>query len=307
MGKYTERAREEVRFTGPDRCCRETIFITVIIMHAALNRYGNRSFYEFHVRESSAFRKLLPIINSMNINRGEIRCSFKKDNSIKGLTVEVDESTLKGRPLSAYLFDNSLVYSHIEKECCFRNMMKALFLLNGSMTDPDKQYFLEINLHSHEKLAVRIVGMMKKHWGIRARINHRSEQSVIYIKKYDDILKILSMLSCNSLILDLENRSVIKQIKSGVNRGVNCEMKNLEKKIKSSQKHIRLFKKVIEEGLSDILDEKSYKVLITRIEYPDMSLSEMAEHLDMTKSQVNYYIKKIQRKYLKYQSNLVHS
>jgi hypothetical protein len=180
-------------------------------------------------------------------------------------------------------------------------------MIGGSMTDPDKQYFLEINMKNHEVLAKRISKLMREFENINAKIYTRRSDNILYIKKYDDILRLLSAIGCQNIILDLENRSVIKQIKSGVNRGVNCEMRNLEKKIRTSKKQITLFEKVKEKGIISLLDDKSVSVLNARLDNPDMSLSEIAEITGMTKSQVNYYIKKIERKYLKYTTNLVHS
>jgi DNA-binding transcriptional regulator WhiA len=67
------------------------------------------------------------------------------------------------------------------------------------------------------------------------------------------------------------------------------------------------FIKIKNTFLYEKLDERSKTIIEYRIENPDLSYAEIGQLCDMTKAQVNYYIKKIERKYLKYNSNLVKS
>jgi len=304
---YTDILKDEIKINYKNLCCHKAIFLAILYFSSSLNIKGNKIHTEFKFREASVFRKILPVIKSLSVSRSDIKVLYTVKNSLKGIVFDINESSVDNKKFMDFLLDETSIINYLENECCFREFLKVIFLINGSIVNPSKQYFLEINLRNFSKMIEIINFKTRKLLDFEFSNTFRNDNNIIYLKKFDNIISFLSFLECSRFIMLLEEKSMLKGIRGEVNRQVNCEINNINRKIECGGEQAANFINIKKTSFFDDLDGKSKKIILERIDNPDFSYSELGELCNMTKSQINYYIKKIERKYLKYCSNLVKS
>ena len=172
-------------------------------------------------------------------------------------------------------------------------IVKGSFLGSGSVTDPNKQYHLEIIFQ--EKSNAEYILNICKMYGVNLKILESNNIYLLYIKESEEISKFLALIGSNNGVMRFEDVRIMKEMKNNVNRLVNCETANINKIVNASVNQINdinLIKKLKKfEELPDYLKE----IAIIRIENPDMSLKDLGAMLDkpIGKSGVNHRLQKI--------------
>ena len=172
-------------------------------------------------------------------------------------------------------------------------IVRGAFLGAGSITDPNKQYHVEI-IFQERNNAEYILNICKT-YNIYSKILENKGKYHLYIKDAEEISKFLALIGASKTVLLFEDVRITKEVKNNVNRLVNCETANLNKIINASVNQINdinLIKKLKKfEELPDYLKE----IAELRLENPDISLKELGEMLDnpIGKSGVNHRLQKI--------------
>jgi len=186
-------------------------------------------------------------------------------------------------------------YSEINEvcDCCNRAYLRGAFLSNGSISDPEKAYHLEISTHDIE-LARELERIMSD-FGLNPKTVTRKGNYVTYLKEGENIVDFLNIVGAHNALLELENIRILKEMRNNVNRIVNCETANLEKTVNASVRQVENIKYIINKtGMSGI-PEKLQEIALKRIEHPHANLKELGEMLNppIGKSGVNHRLKKI--------------
>ena len=181
----------------------------------------------------------------------------------------------------------------IQNSCCKRAFLRGVFLVAGSVTDPEKAYHLEIAVLSRE-LAVQIQKVML-FFHLDAKIVERKKYQVVYIKEGSQIVDFLNVVEAHVALMEFENIRILKEVRNSVNRQVNCETANINKTVTAAKKQIDDINYIAcHKGLSQ-LSESLREVAELRLEYPDSSLQELGQMLDppIGKSGVNHRLRKL--------------
>jgi DNA-binding protein WhiA len=112
----------------------------------------------------------------------------------------------------------------VARDCCKRAFVRGAFMAGGFIADPRGDFHLEIAV-SGEGLAQGIVALFSE-LGISARLNRRRGAYAIYIKSFDDIVRLLRAMGARRSALAVENVRRVKSLKNEVNRRVNAELAN---------------------------------------------------------------------------------
>lgn len=198
--------------------------------------------------------------------------------------------TLTKRLNDYYDYDNALI---TQQTCCKRAYIRGAFLAAGTMSNPNKSYQFEIVTRDEEH-AKQLRDMMEV-FNIKPKIVHRKNHFVVYLKEGSDIVEILNVMKAHKALMDLENVRIMKEMRSSVNRKVNCETANITKMINASVKQvedIEYIEKTI--GLSS-LPEALAEMASVRLEHPDTPLKELGNYLStpIGKSGVNHRLRRI--------------
>ena len=95
--------------------------------------------------------------------------------------------------------------------------------------------------------------------------------------------------------MDIMTAKVDKEIRNGANRAMNCDMANVNKTIDAALEQKNAIQRLQENGRLERLPEKLRQTALLRLQYPEMSLSQLAEKCDppVTKSCMNHRMRKL--------------
>jgi len=175
-----------------------------------------------------------------------------------------------------------------------KDFLRRVFLLNGSIMDPNKEYHLEIFSDSKE-LAETICDILIE-FGINAKIIEKKYNYATYVKEAESIALFLNIVGAHRALLEFENVKVMHEMNNQINRMVNCETANLSKIVNAAVRQIDAINKIKSTiGLAN-LSEGLREIAELRLKNPDMGLEELGKLLSkpLGKSGVNHRFKRIE-------------
>lgn len=212
------------------------------------------------------------------------RIVLTKDDEIRKVLQSVRFLEMKDKTVSALLLKN---------DCCRRAFLRGSFLCLGSMSNPVKSYHLEYVCSSRAQAQqiADIIGTFQ----IDARITERKNHFVVYIKEGEAIVDLLNIIGAHISLMDLENLRIVKEVRSSVNRRVNCETANISKTINAASRQMEDILYLRDHYGLNRLPEHLKEMAIVRLEHEDASLKELGEYLDppVGKSGVNHRLRKL--------------
>ncbi len=213
------------------------------------------------------------------------------------LEIEYDPE-IRGKVFVATIKKNEKVEKLMEikleqNEELQKAIVKGAFLGAGSITDPNKQYHLEILFQ--ERSNAEYVLNICKNFGVYLKVLENKNKVQLYIKDGEEISKFLALLGANRGVLSFEDVRITKEIKNNVNRLVNCETANLNKIVNASVNQVNDIKLIQKLNKFEELPNELKEIAILRLENPDMSLKALGELLEnpIGKSGVNHRLQKI--------------
>ncbi|WP_196605289.1 DNA-binding protein WhiA [Pectinatus haikarae] len=180
----------------------------------------------------------------------------------------------------------------LSKYCCKEAYLRGAFLGGGSVNRPDGGYHLELSTSNYE--FSRQLLILLNQFNFPVGETARKDYYVLYIKESEAIISFLRMIGAEQVLEEFESKRNLKEVRNQVNRLVNCETANLQKTIEASVRQVQNMKNLLGDSKMKILPEALKKTAWTRIEYPDASLSELAQILGIGKSGVNHRLRKLE-------------
>ena len=122
----------------------------------------------------------------------------------------------------------------------------------------------------------------------------RKDSYIVYLKEGDAIIDFLAMLHADKAVEEFEIARNIKEVRSQVNRLVNCETANLQKAVDAAGRQLHDIKVLQRrEGGLAALPERLRETAEARLEEPGASIVELGEMLGVSKSGVNHRLRKL--------------
>jgi len=177
--------------------------------------------------------------------------------------------------------------------CCRRAYLRGAFLAGGSLTNPEREYHMEMVV-PYEYYAQEIVRLLV-FFSMDIRYFQRKGDFVLYLKGGEKIGDFLRIIAAHSGLLSFENIRVVKGVRNQINRLVNCETANLTKTIFASQdqiESIRLIQRTI--GLENI-SSSLREIAELRLNNPEATLKELGDQAlpPLSKSSVNHRLRRL--------------
>ena len=180
-------------------------------------------------------------------------------------------------------------------ENIFKGLIKGYFLSCGYIKSPEKGYALDFFIDTED--AATFLYYLFKKIGKRVFQADKKNKNLVYIRNSEDILDILIIINAVSTFFKYEDTIINKEIRNKVNRNLNWEIANETRKISTSEKQLRMIEKIDEVAglntLSDVLQETARM----RIENPDMSLQELADLTNISKSGIRNRFRRLTEYY----------
>lgn len=181
----------------------------------------------------------------------------------------------------------------VQNACCRRAFIRGAYLAGGSMSDPRKSYHFEIVCLDRKK-AEQLKGMFAS-FRVAGRIVERKKYYVLYVKEAEEISEVLNIMEAHVSMMEFENIRIMKELRSHVNRKVNCEAANIHKTVSAAAGQMADIRYIAEKKGLGILPENLLQVARLRLEYPDATLKELGDLLDppVGKSGVNHRFRRL--------------
>lgn len=184
-------------------------------------------------------------------------------------------------------------FGALEENCCRLSFLRGAFLAGGSVTDPEKNYHLELAT-SHFNVSKEIMALMQE-CGFSPKQATRKSNYVTYFKQSEAIEDFLTSLGAPLAAMEIMNAKVEKTLRGSVNRRVNCDAANLDKAVEAAQSQLEAIRRLEQAGKLDSLPEKLQEAARLRLSHPEDTLVQLAEQCDppVTKSALNHRLRKL--------------
>lgn len=174
-------------------------------------------------------------------------------------------------------------------------MIRYFFICLGSVNSPirEKQYHLELRIK--DELVQKFIIDVCRDYNINFKVTNRKSGKALYLNKSEEIGDFLNLIGCQDTLFQFEDERIGRDLYLVNNRYNNADVANTYKTISASQKQIDAIKQLKKDGRFDSLSTKARIVAKLREQYPQMSLSELAEinEDNLTKSNISYHLKNI--------------
>ena len=174
-----------------------------------------------------------------------------------------------------YSLNEQINYEILKKDCCKSALIRGLFLVQGSVNNPETDnYHLEVILNNIED--VNYITNILQMVNIHPKMIERSKGYVLYLKKSEQIGDFLNYIGAVNNLFQFEDKRIKKDYNNYVNRIINCDIANEQKAMNSAKIQLENIKFLTEnQGLVNLTQRLTDAILL-RTTYPDYSLSELS-------------------------------
>ena len=297
----TEVKNELARLTYEDSCCRTAELAALLRMGATITFGMHHTFgLNFTTENAAVARKVLQLLKSEGGSiRTEITVSrsrrLKKNNSYSVRVMPAPPVATLLEHLG-FLHDESLNMDSdmgiLRKSCCRAAYLRGAFLGGGSVNRPEASYHLELVTGSYG-LGNLLYTLMKR-MEFPVGFTDRKDSYIVYLKECDAIIDFLAMLQADKAVETFEIARNIKEVRSQVNRLVNCETANLQKAVDAAVRQLHDIEVLRrQKGGLAALPDRLRETAEARLEEPGASIVELGDMLGVSKSGVNHRLRKL--------------
>jgi len=301
MASFASEVKNELsRIFYEKECCKKAELTALLRLSGSLFTNDAGVFgIKFTSNNAAVARKTLSLVREVNPN---IPAKVSKEKSLKlrkrpGYNIIISPSNESQKLLNSLGFVTLEGFS-IEREnhslrkiCCQKAYLRGAFLATGSVNKPEAEYHLELSTVSRT-FAKFLLDIMKK-LDFPAKMTDRKEEYVVYLKEGEAILDFLGMMQADFAAERFEAARNLKEVRSQVNRIVNCETANLSKTVAASLKQVESINKLKKLNIFDTLKIELQETAKARLDNPELSLSELAALLRVSKSALTHRMKKL--------------
>ncbi len=198
-----------------------------------------------------------------------------------------------GKELSLRVNLSNLEQSN--NDCCSRAFLRGAFLVCGSVTDPEKDYHIELSV-TKAKLCDDLLQIIDD-IGLKAKKIIRNNSYVIYSKDAESVEDFIGTMGANNAFLTVMQTRAMKNIKNQINRRSNFESANMSRSIEAGLKQVAVIEEVLKKISLDDMTEDLAALCKLRLENPELSLDEIGKMMvpELSRSAVSRRFKKLEK------------
>lgn len=278
MSFASEVKKELLNITSLDECCKKAVLYGLLQGNSEI--IITSSGLKIVVKSTilNVLKIMIPLLKELyNVNIG---MSYKDEISLRKrrfyyleIIDHADDiiSDFKLMPFTHLSRSDAL----IENACCKSSFLRGLFIAKGSINDPRKNcYHFEIS--SSKDNLIRFAARLFKSKGINVSIMERRNQSVLYVKRSEDISSCLAIIGASSGVFYFEDQRIVRDVNNMANRMTNCDIANEIRCAKSCDEQLSAIEYIRRVGHFEKMPVRLQTIALLREEYPDSSLEELS-------------------------------
>jgi len=284
-------------------CCARSELAAALLSSGGISYRGkNRYALSLTAADAAVVRRYFALLKQFWGITGQIRTLVS--DSLSGQTryqlMIPEEESLRLLEETMLLDDSALFGVRqwpdpelVKYACCRKSVVKGAFLMCGAVSNPDKEYHIEIAAPT-EEFAQFVIEMMN-YFEISAKMTCRKAKYVVYLKRAEEISSVLTLLGATNSVLHLENVRIKKDVSNQVNRQMNCDTFNINRTMNAAGSQIQDIQFLDEQIGLDKLPGQLREIAEVRVSNPEISLSGLGELLNppISKSGVNGRLRKL--------------
>ncbi len=176
-------------------------------------------------------------------------------------------------------------------DCCKRAFLRGAFLMAGTVSDPAKNYRIE--LFAYNSTLAALASEMLEGFGLSPSSAVRKNYYVIYLEDHESVCDSLTVMGAQRAMMAMADMQVEKDVANRENRRGNCFAANLDKTYAASARQCAAIDALAASGRLESLPEELKAVAYARAENPELSLTELAAAAGVGRSALNRRLAKL--------------
>ncbi len=282
MSFASEVKKELLNITSLDNCCKKAVLYGLLQGNSEIMITSSGMKIIVKSTILNVLKVMMPLLKELyDVNIG---MSYKDEVSLRKrrfyyleIIDHADEiiSEFKLMPFTHLSRSDDI----ISNACCKSAFLRGLFIAKGSINDPRKNcYHFEIS--SSKDNLIRFAARLFKSKGINVSIMERRNQSVLYVKRSEDISSCLAIIGASSGVFYFEDQRIVRDVNNMANRMTNCDIANEIRCAKSCDEQLEAIEYIRSRGHFEKMPVRLQTIALLREEYPDSSLEELSYYSD---------------------------
>lgn len=180
------------------------------------------------------------------------------------------KSPAAAKSLSLLKTDSQL-YNH-KCDSCESSFLRGVFLASGKICDPQRQYLLEFNVGDRTDALVEYLSSID----IKPNIANKKTGRVVYYRGSEKIEEFVAKSAMNKSTFAIMNEQISSDLDNYVQRISNCTSGNISKTVDAAMKYNSVIAQLADADLLSSLPEELENTARLRLEYSDLTLSELS-------------------------------
>ena len=179
----------------------------------------------------------------------------------------------------------------VEEDHCRDAFIRGMFLAAGSVSDPEKNYHLEL-VTRHFNLSREVIALLLD-MELRPKTTLRKSNYIIYFKDSAEIEDFLTRAGAPVSAIRVMETKIEKDVRNQANRKFNCDNANITKTVDAAQRQLAAIRTLEQRGRLMELSDSLRGAAELRREHPDAALSELAEIAGVSRSGLNHRLNRL--------------
>ena len=286
-------------------CCRKAEFIAFFMINGSIRICGQHQLSVFMQTEHPAsVRRIFSLAREFSLER-EIsvhRRTRLYKNRVFTLIIPPQEALSQLlRQLNLIdengswqmVFPRKSLDDMLVSQCCRRAYLRGAFLASGSLSQPETAYHLEFG--SLEKDQAALLIDILEGFGLHGKSVRRKDAEIVYLKGADEISQLLVLMGSHQSLLEFESVRVNKEVRNQVNRQRNCDTANVNKVVSAGVRQVEMINYIVENIGWQVLPDNLRIAAELRLEYPNLSLTELSEISAIGRSALNHRLRRLKQ------------
>ena len=280
MISFSRVVKEEIVFNDFNADCEKAILCAMIKIIGTLSLNQTGLSLTLRIENAKIASKLHKLLKDLYLPHIEFMVSKKmklKKNNIYILKVSKAREILEDLHLMEGIGIQNIPNENLLKTDDERRAYLAgVFLASGSVNNPDtSNYHLEMSVNEEDY--AHFIEELMNQYELNAKVIKRRNKYVIYLKSAEKIGDFLRAIGASQSVMDFEMTRIDRSMANTVNRWNNCDIANEVKAMSASTAQIEDIAYVMDKAGLEILDAKTQKVALLRLENRELTLNELAE------------------------------
>jgi DNA-binding protein WhiA len=181
----------------------------------------------------------------------------------------------------------------VERRCCLVAFLRGLFLGCGSMSAPGAPVHAEFTVEDEgfAEQAQRLLARLE----LPFSLTRRERNVACYTKRGQTAADLLAVLGAHDSCLRWEEHAVFGTVRESANRLANCDAANARRAAAAGRRQAALMRALMASPEWHDLPAQLRQVAELRVEYPYLSLAELAAAADppLSRSALNHRLRRL--------------